>query len=162
VIEPASLELVVLIGLQGVGKTTFRRFHFDPTHVVVSKDLMPNNRRPECRQTALVTEALRAGRPVVVDNTNPRSADRAALMTIARSCGAKFIGYYFPCTTQFALARNSSRTGKARVPDVGIFATARALQPPILAEGFDELYRVRVEGLDTPVVERIIEDQDAE
>jgi predicted kinase len=156
------LELIVLMGLQGSGKTTFRQRHFDATHVVVSKDLMPNNRRPERRQTELVTSALRAGQSVVVDNTNPRAADRAALVAIARGCGAKCIGYYFPCTTQFALARNGSRTGRARVPDVGIFATAKALEPPHAAEGFDELYRVRVEGVDAPVVERIVEEIDAE
>ncbi len=65
-------ELIVLIGLQGSGKSTFRAARFDDTHVVVSKDLMRNNRRPAERQAPLIQEALLAHRSVVVDNTNPR------------------------------------------------------------------------------------------
>ena len=44
------------------------------------------------------------------------------------------------------LARNARREGKARVPDVAIFATAKMLVPPSREEGFDELYRVRPDG----------------
>ena len=34
------LELVLLVGLQASGKSTFRRERLDATHVVVSKDLI--------------------------------------------------------------------------------------------------------------------------
>jgi hypothetical protein len=32
------------------------------------------------------------------------------------------------------------------VPGVAVFATAKRLQPPTPAEGFDAVYRVRAEG----------------
>jgi hypothetical protein len=32
------------------------------------------------------------------------------------------------------------------VPDVGIFATAKRLEPPMRAEGFDRLYRARAQA----------------
>jgi predicted kinase len=79
------MELVILIALQAAGKTTFRRRRFDRTHVVVSKDDFPNNRRPARRQQFLVREALAAGKPVVVDNTNPRREDRALLIALAHA-----------------------------------------------------------------------------
>jgi predicted kinase len=67
-----DLELVILIGLQASGKTTFRQMRFDGTHVIVSKDLLRNNRRPQSRQMRLIEAALTANQSVVVDNTNPR------------------------------------------------------------------------------------------
>jgi hypothetical protein len=38
---------------------------------------------------------------------------------------------------------NPTREGRARVPNVGIFAIARRLQPPDAAEGFDRSFAVR-------------------
>jgi hypothetical protein len=38
-----------------------------------------------------------------------------------------------------AVARNRLREGKARVPDVAIFVTAKKLVPPSFDEGFDEV-----------------------
>ena len=63
-------ELVIFIGLQASGKTSFYRSRLAQTHVHISKDLMRNNRRPERRQQQLVREALSAGRSLVVD-THP-------------------------------------------------------------------------------------------
>jgi hypothetical protein len=41
------------------------------------------------------------------------------------------------------VARNRGREGKARVPNVAIFAIAKRLTPPSYDEGFEEIYRVR-------------------
>jgi hypothetical protein len=40
--------------------------------------------------------------------------------------------------------RNRLRAGKARVPDVAIYATAKKLVKPCIAEGYDELFHARV------------------
>ena len=42
------------------------------------------------------------------------------------------------------LRRNEMREGKARVPDVAIYATAKMLVAPSIEEGFDELLCVRL------------------
>ena len=139
-------ELVLFIGLQGAGKSSFYRARFAGTHDWVSKDRFPNNRNPARRQRQLVEEALQAGRSAVVDNTNPTAQDRAALLTLARSFGAAAVGYYFESRLADCLERNRQREGKERVPDVALYATRKRLCPPSLAEGFDRLYYVRLLG----------------
>jgi len=140
------MELVVFIGLQGSGKSSFYRARFAETHVHVSKDRMHNDRNRARRQRELVDAALRAGRSVVVDNTNPRPADREELIHLGREIGAGVVGYYFECDIQDCLARNRKRKGRDRVPDVALFVTRSKLTPPSYGEGFDRLYRVRATG----------------
>ncbi len=139
-------ELVIFVGLQASGKSTFFHERFAATHEHVSKDLFRNNRNRNRRQAQLVETALRAGRPVVVDNTNPTIEDRRPLVDLARGFGARVVAYHFDAGVRECLARNARREGGARVPDVAIFATAKRLVPPSRGEGFDELYRVRPEG----------------
>ena len=136
-------ELLIFVGLPGSGKSTYFFAHFAATHVHVSKDLMPNARRREDRQQALIDDALAAGRDVVVDNTNPSRVIREPIIAAGRRYGARVIAYYFECTVKQALVRNKQREGKGRVPDVAIFVTAKKLQPPGVDEGFDEVHVIR-------------------
>ena len=133
---------MILVGLPGSGKTTFSRANF-PTYECISKDAMPNVRDKQARQDAALRAALRAGRPAIVDNTNVTPAERAAIIAIAREFGARVIGYYIEASTRDAVARNERREGKARVPKVAIFTSAKRLVPPALDEGFDELHVVK-------------------
>lgn len=132
-------ELIIFVGLQAAGKSTWYRNHFAATHVHVSKDLMPNARSRDTKQQQLVEQALAAGRSVVVDNTNPTPAVRAPLIAAGRRHGARVIAVFFESSVRDAVARNRAREGKARVPDVAIFVTAKKLVPPSLEEGFDEV-----------------------
>lgn len=138
------MELVILVGLQGAGKSTFYRTRFQDTHDWVSKDRFRNNRRPARRQRQLIEEALHGGRSVVVDNTNPTTADRAELIALGRFFVARVVGYYFASRLDDCLERNRTRAGKERVPDVAVYATAKRLQVPSVEEGFDRLYFVRL------------------
>jgi predicted kinase len=137
------MELVLFIGLQGSGKSSFYRERFADSHVLVSKDLWPNARRREARQRRLISEALAAGRSVVVDNTNPTVEERAHLIAIGKAHGARVVGYAFESRLEDCLARNAQRHGRARVPEVGIYATRKVLRWPSRAEGFDLLHFVR-------------------
>jgi len=53
-----QMEVVILIGLQASGKSTFAQQHFATSHDYVSKDRQSNNGRPGRRQTQLITAAL--------------------------------------------------------------------------------------------------------
>ena len=138
------MELIILMGLQASGKSTFYRSHFAAMHAYVSKDLLRNNKKPGRRQMQLVEEALQAGQSVVVDNTNPTPEVREPLIRLGHEYGAEVIGCYFESETRSSLERNKTRSGKARVPNVAIYTTAKKLIRPSYTEGFDKLYDVRI------------------
>jgi predicted kinase len=143
------VELVIFIGLQASGKSSFFRARFEATHAHVSKDLFRNNKNPNRRQKQLIEAALQAGNSVVVDNTNPTVEERRALILLGREHGARIVGYYFDCAVRECLDRNRQRAGKARVPDVALYAAAKRLMRPSYSEGFDEIYRGRITGNST-------------
>jgi len=138
------MELVILMGLQASGKSTFYRQYFTATHELVSKDLFRNNRNRSRRQTQLIEEALQTGNSVVVDNTNPTVEDRAALIELGNKYSAQMIGYYFQSQVPHCLERNQQRLGKARVPDIAIYVTIKKLVPPSYSEGFQQLFYVQM------------------
>jgi predicted kinase len=138
------VELVVFVGLQASGKSTFYYERFSGTHRHVSKDLFPHNRDKNRRQEHLIRAALSTGRSVVVDNTNPMPEDRRPLVRLGHGYGAKVVSYFFEASVRECLRRNEVREGKAQVPDVAIYATAKKLVAPSIEEGFDGLLRVRL------------------
>lgn len=139
-------EIAVLVGLPASGKSSFYRQRLSATHALVSKDNWPNARHRERRQLRLVAQLLAACRNVAVDNTNASPAERAGVIAQARVHGATIVGYWFPPDVAGSRARNATREGRARVPDVAIYATAKRLAPPSHSEGFDTLYEVHFDG----------------
>ncbi|HEX5565500.1 MAG TPA: ATP-binding protein [Streptomyces sp.] len=140
-------ELVVLVGLQASGKSTFRARRFSGGHAVVSKDLFPRSaRHKQRRQLRLITEALERGRSVVVDNTNPSPLEWAPLIDVGRAHGARVVAYWFPPDVPGALARNAARPGRERVPEAGIRDTLGRLRRPHRSDGFDAVWEVRFDG----------------
>ena len=76
----ARPEAILLIGLQGSGKSTFYRERFFATHVRINLDMLRTRRR----EILLLDACLAGGTPFVVDNTNPTLAARARYLTLAR------------------------------------------------------------------------------
>lgn len=138
------MELIIFIGLQGSGKSTFYRTYLAATHEHVSKDVLGNNKNPNRRQLQLIQRALQAQHSVAVDNTNPTIEVRRPLVELGRQYGAIITGYYFEANLKQSLERNRQRSGKAKVPDVALYSTFKKLEPPSYAEGFDKLYSVRI------------------
>jgi predicted kinase len=139
-------ELVVMVELQGCGKSTWVREHLADTHVVVSKDHWPNARRKEARQLRVVAEHLAAGRSVVVDNTNPSREDRAGVLALAHDSGIPARAVWVDVPFSTCLERNLAREGRARVPVVGVLRTRKVLVPPSRGEGFARVDVVRGPG----------------
>ena len=142
--EVAGPELVLLIGLQASGKSTFYRERLAATHVHISKDLLAKNKNTHARQQRLLKEALSQNKRVALDNTNPSAGLRAEQIALAKSFNARCVGYYFESKMSACLARNSQRVGASRVPDVALFATSKMLALPRYEEGFDGLFYVRL------------------
>jgi hypothetical protein len=119
------MEVIVLCGVQGSGKTTLYRDRFLETHVRVSMDLLRTRRR----EAEFVRVCLETRQPFVVDNTNPTAADRARYVDAARAAGFKVIGYLVEGDGE------SLHVGPGKAA-----ATRRRFVRPAPEEGFDELW----------------------
>jgi predicted kinase len=146
------MQAVIFTGIQGSGKSTFYRERLFETHVRISMDLLKTRNREQ----AFLQLCLNTKQPFVVDNTNPRAADRARYIVLARQSGFRVTGYFFDVNLRTALGRNKSRSGRAVIPVPGVIGTWKRQEPPSMAEGFDELYRVSVDNTGQVLVEPYI------
>jgi hypothetical protein len=67
------MEAVLLIGVQGCGKSTFYKERFFDTHVRISRDML----KTKGRERLLLGACLAAKQPFVLDNTNALASQRA-------------------------------------------------------------------------------------
>jgi len=134
------MELVLFIGLQASGKSSFYRERLFHTHVRLNLDML----RSRHRERLLFEACLRAEQSLVIDNTNPARSDRARYIAPAREAGFSVVGYYFRSVASECLARNALRQGKQRIPDPGVLGTAKRLELPHPDEGFDALHYVQL------------------
>jgi predicted kinase len=138
-IAEAGLEAVILVGIQGAGKSTFYKERFSGTHARINLDELKTRER----ERAFFEECLRAGRSFVVDNTNIRAADRARYIAAARGAGYRVVGYFLDATLMEAVRRNNLRSGKAKVPVPAIAGALKRLEPMRKQEGFDQIFVVK-------------------
>ncbi len=134
------MELVLFIGIQATGKSTFYKERFYRTHVRVNNDMLKTRHREE-----LILKACIEGKTkFVVDNTNLTRQQRARYVAPAKSAGFTVVGYFFQSRVADALRRNSERGENERVPDKGVLGASGQLELPSKAEGFDQLFFVRL------------------
>jgi len=144
--DPDAFELAILMGLPGAGKSTFYATRLAATHGHVSMDALAGRGDKRRRQRELVARALASGRSVAVDNVDATVAERAELVALAATAGARVVGYWLDAPPRACLGRNRLRDGKARVPPAAIFTAAKRFEPPTVGEGFAALFRVRAVG----------------
>jgi len=133
------MQLIVFIGVQASGKSTFYRERFAETHRRLGLDML----RTRHREAILVAACLEAKQPLVIDNTNPSRAERERYVIPAKAARFEVIGYYFRSAFAEAAARNANGPPPTRIPEEGILGTLGRLERPSYAEGFDRLYYVR-------------------
>ena len=135
------MEAVILIGIQGAGKSTFYERRFASTHLRISMDIAGTR----VREQRIVEDCLRRNLDFVVDNTNATVASRGPVIAAARLAGFRIVGYFFTTNFKLCLERNAARSGKARVPVPGLYRIRKFLQPPSMGEGFEELFVVNMD-----------------
>jgi hypothetical protein len=118
-------DLVIFVGLQASGKTTFFLRHFQATHEHVSKDLFPNARNRDRRQAREIDAALAAFKSVVVaTRTRPaitHGADRGGAP--ARASRGLF-------DRHGGLHRAQRSAWESRAYPRRVYTTAKKLEPP--------------------------------
>jgi predicted kinase len=135
----AAMEAVILVGVQGAGKSTFYRERFSGTHARINLDEL----KTRGREREWFAECLREKRSFVVDNTNVKAVDRARYIDAARGAGYRVVGYFLEASLKDAIRRNKLRAGKARVPVPAIAGALKRLEPMRKDEGFDQIFMVK-------------------
>lgn len=108
-------ELIIAVGQQGAGKSTFANTYLKQTHVILES----------CKPISKVEKALKQGQSVYIDATNPKRQDRAQLINLAQSMGISVRIFWF--------ARSGHLSNKARanpVPEVALRGYTAKLEIP--------------------------------
>jgi predicted kinase len=82
---------------------------------------------------------------IVIDNTNPTKEERAKYIELGKRFKYNIISFFFESNFEECLQRNNLRTGKERIPEVGLKSFLKNRSRPTLEEGFDELYNITQE-----------------
>ncbi|MBK6665424.1 MAG: ATP-binding protein [Saprospiraceae bacterium] len=133
-------ELIVLVGVPGSGKSTFYESKFIKTHERISLDLISGRKREDKLLDKYTNEKLN----IVIDNTNPSAIDRMKYIRIGKHNNYKVICYFLDSTPEESKKRNSTRSGKKRVPDIAIDVIQSRLEKPSYEEGIDEIWNVKI------------------
>lgn len=154
-IELPELSLVALVGISGSGKSTFARAHFRASEVLSSDAFRAAVADDEQDQTATkdafallhfaLATRLRRGRLTVVDATNVRAEDRAALVRLAREHHVLPVAIVLELPLELCQQRNAARGDRAigdHVPR-GQQRALRAQLRGLEREGFRRVFRLR-------------------
>ena len=138
---------VIIMGIQGSGKSEFYRRYLSGYYVRINLDTLKTRNK----ERQLLNDCFDTGKDFAVDNTNPTKADRQRYIVPAKAAGYRIIGYFMESKLQACIARNNLREGKERLPAQAIAATSNKLQMPDYKEGFDELYFVANDGINMDI-----------
>ena len=136
-----SQELVLMVGRPASGKSSFTRRYFLPAgYVQINRDTLLTPAK--CQKEA--QNAIDAGKSVCVDNTNPKSADRAVYIAMAKKEKINVRCFNFTTSPEIAshlnFFRQNQSSGKVRrIPMVAYHTYNKYFEPPTKAEGIDDI-----------------------
>jgi predicted kinase len=135
------MEMVIFIGAQASGKSSFFRNRFSDSHIRINLDMLKTRNR----ESTLINACLEAKQSFVVDNTNSTIKQRTRYFHLAEMFPNVAIrGIYFQSSIDNCIRRNQGRAVQEVVPEQAIVATVRKLEIPTYSEGFGNLQFVRI------------------
>ncbi|XP_053307764.1 bifunctional polynucleotide phosphatase/kinase isoform X2 [Spea bombifrons] len=140
-----STEVVVSVGFPAAGKSTFIKEHLVPKgYVYANRDTLGSWQK--C--VAACEEALRNGKSIIIDNTNPDVESRGRYISCAQKSGVPARCFLFTATIEVAKHNNRFREmihtdkGHVSVNDMVINSYKSKFVAPSLSEGFSEILKI--------------------
>ncbi|KAI4871508.1 hypothetical protein NFI96_029131 [Prochilodus magdalenae] len=140
-----SPEVIVAVGFPGAGKSTFFHTHILPKgYVYVNRDTLGSwqNCVSACER------ALKEGKSVVVDNTNPDLESRKRYVDVSQKAGVPCRCFNFTASLEQSKHNNRFREifpsalKHAHVNDMVFHSYKKKFVPPSLSEGFSEVLQI--------------------
>eukprot|EP00002_Diphylleia_rotans_P025508 TRINITY_DN5044_c0_g1_i2.p1 TRINITY_DN5044_c0_g1~~TRINITY_DN5044_c0_g1_i2.p1 ORF type:complete len:423 (-),score=106.47 TRINITY_DN5044_c0_g1_i2:269-1537(-) len=139
-----NLEVILLVGRPASGKSTFSRRHLVPHgYVHVNRDTLKT--KEKCWKVC--EEALKEGKKVVIDNTNPDAATRKEYIELAAKFKAPIRCFVMQTSQDLAdhlnLYRERITNGESpHVPSIAVNRFKSSFKEPTLSEGFSEIKQI--------------------
>jgi predicted kinase len=127
-----QLEYVLMIGVALSGKTTYIQANFNYERVSLS--FFNNNRKKELQY---IEECIKAGKSVVIDDTNLTTVIRKQHIDLAKKYNAKVRGIFM--NTSRGLLEKRQKSRRDPFPLAVIYKQLKQLETPVSEERFDEL-----------------------
>ena len=133
-LTPGTKSMVIMVGVQGSGKTTFGDRVLAPMgYNVLSRDKLGATK---AQFNKLITQDVSQYDRVAIDATNGKLETRQELYKIASEHGMRVIVLYF---LRNGKDWNSLREGKAKIHLVAIHSYYKHMIPPTVGEGGENL-----------------------
>ncbi|XP_041796944.1 bifunctional polynucleotide phosphatase/kinase [Chelmon rostratus] len=141
----SKTEVIVAVGFPASGKSTFFHTHIIPKgYVYVNRDTLGSWQ--SCVSAS--ERALKEGRSVAVDNTNPDPESRKRYVDVAKAAGVPCRCFHFSASLEQAKHNNRFRemapsdSKHAKVNDMVFHSYKKHFVAPALAEGFSEILQI--------------------
>ncbi|XP_031599957.2 bifunctional polynucleotide phosphatase/kinase [Oreochromis aureus] len=141
----SDTEVIVAVGFPASGKSSFFHTHVIPKgYVYVNRDTLGSWQ--SC--VSACERALKEGRSVAVDNTNPDPESRKRYVDVAKAAGVPCRCFHFSATLEQAKHNNRfremapSESKHAKVNDMVFHSYKKHFQAPALSEGFSEILQI--------------------
>ena len=136
--------MVVMVGRPASGKSTITKHYFIPnSYTQINRDTIGTQEK--CLKAA--TSALKDGKSVVIDNTNPNKAARKPYVDLAAKHKVQCRCIYIDIPTELShhlnFVRQNQTEGKIRrIPEVAYRTYEKNFEPPDKSEGFADVQKV--------------------
>ncbi|CAJ1066155.1 bifunctional polynucleotide phosphatase/kinase [Xyrichtys novacula] len=141
----SKTEVIVAVGFPASGKSTFFHTHIIPKgYVYVNRDTLGSWQH--C--VSACERALKEGKSVAVDNTNPDPESRKRYLDVAKAAGVPCRCFNFSASLEEAKHNNRFRemapsdTKHAKVSDMVFHSYKKHFVAPSLSEGFSEILQI--------------------
>ncbi|CAN9511093.1 unnamed protein product [Ophioblennius macclurei] len=141
----SKTEVIVAVGYPASGKSSFFNTHVVPKgYAYVNRDTLGSWQ--SC--VSHCERALKEGRSVAVDNTNPDKESRKRYLDVAKAAGVPCRCFNFSASLELAKHNNRfremapSETKHAKVSDIVFHSYKKHFEAPTLSEGFSEILQI--------------------